>query len=65
MTGDPSAIFSFREALAQEAPRLMALLVQNRQSPQDVLAPGTRCWIAQDANGELVGTVGLDGRSQD
>jgi N-acetylglutamate synthase-like GNAT family acetyltransferase len=60
MAKDTHTMFSIREALPHEAPRVMALLMQNRQSSQDVLAPGTRYWVAEDARGEFVGTIGLE-----
>jgi N-acetylglutamate synthase-like GNAT family acetyltransferase len=60
MASDTSATFSIREALAHEAPRVIALLTQNRQSPQDVLASGTRYWVAEDAQGAFIGTIGLE-----
>ena len=57
---DKPLTFSIREAASHEAPGVMSLLTANQQSTQDVLAPGTRYWVAQDAHGQLIGAVGLE-----
>src|SRR5215831_15073597 len=60
MAAETPATFSIREALGHEASRVIALLTHNHQSAQDVLVPGTRYWVAEDAQGQCIGTVGLD-----
>src|SRR5262249_53295061 len=61
MATEPPATFSIREALGPEASRVIALLTHNHQSAQDVLVPGARYWVAEDAQGQCIGTVGLEG----
>jgi N-acetylglutamate synthase-like GNAT family acetyltransferase len=61
MAAETPATFSIREALGHEASRVIALLTHNHQSAQDVLVPGTRYWVAEDAQGQCIGTVGLEG----
>jgi N-acetylglutamate synthase-like GNAT family acetyltransferase len=60
MTQSEAGEFCVREATADEAPRVVALLAQNHQSTHDVLAPGTRYWVAEGADRQCVGAVGLE-----
>ncbi len=52
--------FIIREANADEAERICALLAQMRLGTDSVLALGTRYWLADGAGGRLAGAVGLE-----
>src|SRR5262245_47623632 len=52
--------FTIRAANADDAERVCALLAQMRLGTDNVLAPGTRYWLAYGAGGQLAGAVGLE-----
>jgi N-acetylglutamate synthase-like GNAT family acetyltransferase len=52
-------VIRIREATLQDAPRIAALLAENRQSTHAVLATGTRYWLGCDDD-QPVGTLGLE-----
>lgn len=49
-----------REAAQDDAEAIRTLLAACRLGSKDVLAPGTRYWVAEDSAGELTGTIGLE-----
>ena len=51
---------TIREAEPREAERVCALLAQLHLGVDNVLAPGTRYWVAEGPGHELVGVVGLE-----
>lgn len=51
---------SIREAKRADVAKLQTLLRQAQLSTDDILADGTRYWLAQDADGEAIGVVGLE-----
>jgi N-acetylglutamate synthase-like GNAT family acetyltransferase len=50
---------TIREATAHDGERLRNLLAQIELGADDVLAPGTRYWLAENG-GDVVGVVGLE-----
>jgi N-acetylglutamate synthase-like GNAT family acetyltransferase len=49
-----------REAQPGESERICALLAQLRLGTDNVLAPGTRYWLAEGSGGQVAGVVGLE-----
>jgi N-acetylglutamate synthase-like GNAT family acetyltransferase len=54
-----------REAQPGDAERICALLAQLRLGTDNVLVPGTRYWLAEDAGGQVAGVVGLEYGAED
>jgi N-acetylglutamate synthase-like GNAT family acetyltransferase len=52
--------FEIRPALPQDAEALSSLLEQIDLLSYDVLAPGTRYWLALDKAGALAGCIGME-----
>jgi N-acetylglutamate synthase-like GNAT family acetyltransferase len=51
---------SITEAQLADLPRLQAVLTQVKLSTHDLLAEGTRYWLAENAQGQPVGVIGLE-----
>ena len=51
---------SIREAHSADIAKLQTLLRLAHLSTDDILADGTRYWLAQNADGEPIGVVGLE-----
>jgi N-acetylglutamate synthase-like GNAT family acetyltransferase len=56
----PTHDLIIREAQPGEAERICALLAQLHLGTDSVLAPGTRYWLAEGADGQIAGAVGLE-----
>jgi N-acetylglutamate synthase-like GNAT family acetyltransferase len=54
------ATIRIRAATPDDVALVTALLTQNSQSAHGVLAPGSRYWLAENANGDPIGAVGLE-----
>jgi N-acetylglutamate synthase-like GNAT family acetyltransferase len=54
------AEITLREAGAPDTERICALLAEMRLGTDNVLAPGTRYWLAERADGALTGVIGLE-----
>jgi N-acetylglutamate synthase-like GNAT family acetyltransferase len=52
--------FIIREANVNETERICALLARMRLGTDSVLAPGTRYWLAESAESQIGGVVGLE-----
>jgi N-acetylglutamate synthase-like GNAT family acetyltransferase len=55
-----TAEITLREANASDAEAICALLWQMHLGTDNVLIPGTRYWLAEGADGALIGVVGLE-----
>ena len=51
---------TIREAAAEDQALIVALLEHAGLGAEDVLAPGTRYWLAEDAANRMVGVIGLE-----
>jgi N-acetylglutamate synthase-like GNAT family acetyltransferase len=51
---------SIRAATRSDLPRMEALLTANRQSTHALLVEGSRYWLAETANREIVGVIGVE-----
>jgi N-acetylglutamate synthase-like GNAT family acetyltransferase len=54
------AQISIREANHTDIPQIHTILRQAQLSTDDILADGTRYWLAEDADGQPIGVVGLE-----
>lgn len=52
--------YRIQEAIQADYERLVRLLEENRQSTKDILASGTRYWIAEEAGGQAIGAIGIE-----
>ena len=52
--------FHIREATRDDLERICSLLVAAKLSTHAILVSGTRYWVAESADREVVGTVGLE-----
>ena len=52
--------FQIQEAATAHYQQLAELLEKNQQSTQDILAPDTRYWLAQETGGRTIGTIGIE-----
>ncbi len=52
--------YHIQEVTPADRPRLAELLAANQQSTQDILAPRTRYWLAEDGDGQAIGTIGIE-----
>jgi N-acetylglutamate synthase-like GNAT family acetyltransferase len=52
--------YMIREASPDDAETLRAILAEADLSAHAVLAPGTRYWLAQRANGDPIGAIGVE-----
>lgn len=51
---------TIREARPDDLAPIVVLLAHAELGAKDVLAPGTRYWLAEDSTAALVGTIGLE-----
>jgi N-acetylglutamate synthase-like GNAT family acetyltransferase len=49
-----------REASLADISKLQTVLIQAQLSDDDILADGTRYWLAENVDGQPVGIVGLE-----
>ncbi len=57
---NPALNFTICEAKPEDTERATHVLLANNQSSADVLAPGTRYWLAETDGGQAIGVIGLE-----